>query len=190
MVGEEHGGLAGRVRAPDHVNVLVLARERLCLGRTVVDTAAREAFDARCDQLPVGDAGRDDQGVARDLCTVGERHDTVGVLHAHRADLLGRQYLHLEPPRLVHRPPRQITAGKPCRKAEVVLDAAARSRLPAWRFALYEDRLQALRSSVDRGREAGWPSADYHKVVGPLPGMGLQPDLLGYLPVLRGLGVG
>src|SRR5829696_2708869 len=121
--------------------VLALAREGLCLGRAVVDATSREALDTRSIQLPVGDTGRDDQGVAGDLHPISEGHDPIRVLHAHRADLLGRQDLHLEALRLVHGPPRQIATRKPGRETQIVVDAATRSGLPARRLALYEDGL-------------------------------------------------
>ena len=165
------------------------ARESFRLGGAVVDAASRETINARHIEFPVGDAGRDDQGVARDLRPITEGNDAVRVFNAHRADLLGGQDLHLEALRLVHGPPRQIATRKPGGETQIVLDAAARSGLSAWRLALYEDGLQAFGGSVDRGREAGWSSADDHQVVELLPGAGLKPDLLGYLPVLRRLRV-
>src|SRR5919107_1966425 len=152
LLGEEHRGLAGRVRPPDDEYVLAPARKSLRLGCAVVDAAPRETINTWHIQFSVGDACRDDQGVARDLRPVGEGHDTVRVLSAHRAYLLGRQYLDLETLRLVHGPPRQIAARKPGREAQIVLDAAAHSGLPARGLALYEDGLQALCSPVDRGR--------------------------------------
>ena len=137
-------------------------------------------------QFPVGDACRDDQGVARDLRPVGEGHYAVRVLGAHRAHLLGRQDLDLETLRLVHGPPRQIAARKPGREAQIVLDAAAHSGLPA-RASRSMRTVFRPSEAPDRGRKAGWSTADDQKVVELLPGAGLKPDLLGYLPVLRRL---
>src|SRR5215203_3119751 len=136
-VGEEHRGLAGRVRTSDDKYVLALARESFRLGGPVVDAASGETIYAWHIQFPVGDAGSDDKGVARDLRPVGEGHDAVGVLRAHRADLLGRQDLHLEALRLVHSPTRQIATRKPSRETQIVLDAAARTGLSARGLALY-----------------------------------------------------
>src|SRR5215213_9011253 len=144
LVCEEHRGLTGRVRTSDDEYVLALAREGLCLGRAVVDATSREALDTRSIQFLVGDTGRDDQGIAGDLRPVGEGHDAVSVLHAYRAHLLGRQDLDIESSRLVDRPPCEVAARKPGREAEIVLDAAAGSRLPAGGFALYKDGLQTL----------------------------------------------
>src|ERR671910_692748 len=110
LLGEEHRGLAGRVRPPDDEYVLALARKSFRLGCAVVDVAPREMINTWHIQFPVGDACRDNQGVARDLRPVGEGHDAVRVLGAHRAHLLGRKYLDLETLRLVHGPPRQIAA--------------------------------------------------------------------------------
>src|SRR5215217_511265 len=107
-VGEEHRGLAGRVSTSDDEHVLAHARESFRLGGAVVDAASRETINAWHIQFPVGDSGRDYQGVARDLRPISEGNDAVRVFHAHRADLLGGQDLHLEPLRLVHSPPRQI----------------------------------------------------------------------------------
>src|SRR5919112_168973 len=144
LLGEEHRGLAGRVRPPDDEYVLAPARKSFRLGCAVVDAAPREMINTWHIQFPVGDACRDDQGVARDLCSVRKGHDAVRVLGAQRAHLLGRQDLDLETLRLVHGPPRQIAARKPGREAQIVLDAAAHSGLPARGLALYEDGLQAL----------------------------------------------
>src|SRR5918997_256969 len=144
LLGEEHRGLAGRVRPPDDEYVLALARKSFRLGCAVVDAAPREMINTWHIQFPVGDACRDDQGVARDLRPVGEGQYAVWVLGAHRAHLLGRKYLDLETLRLVHGPPRQIAARKHSREAQIVLDAAAHSGLPARGLALYEDGLQPL----------------------------------------------
>src|SRR5829696_1589771 len=143
-VGEEHRGLTGRVGASHDEYVLANARQSFRLGGAVVDAASRETINAWHMQFLVGDAGRDNQGVARDLHPISEGHDPIRVLHAYRADLLGRQDLHLEALRLVHGPPRQIATRKPGRETQIVVDAAARSGLPARRLALYEDGLQAL----------------------------------------------
>src|ERR687897_902786 len=143
-LGEEHRGLAGRVRPPNDEYVLAFARKSFRLGGAVIDAAPRETINAWHIQFPVGDAGRDDQGVARDLRPISEGHDAVRVLCAHRAHLLGCQDLDLETLRLVHGPPRQIAARKPGREAQIILDAAAHSGLPARGLALYEDGLQAL----------------------------------------------
>src|SRR3712207_8365920 len=71
-----------------------LARQSFRLGGAVVDAAPRETLDTRRIQLPVGDAGRDDQGVARDLSPVGEGHDAVRVRsEEHTSELQSRQYL-------------------------------------------------------------------------------------------------
>src|ERR687894_1363247 len=144
LLGEEHRGLAGRVGPADDEYVLALARKSFRLGCAVVDAAPREMINTWHIQFPVGDACCDDQGVARDLRPVGEGHYAVRVLGAHRAHLLGCQDLYLETLRLVHGPPRQIAARKPGREAQIVLDAAAHSGLPARGLALYEDGLQAL----------------------------------------------
>src|SRR5919112_1374593 len=143
-VGEEHRGLTGRVGTSHDEYVLANARQSFRLGGAVVDAASRETINAWHMQFLVGDAGRDNQGVARDLHPISEGHEPIRVLHAYRADLLGRQDLHLEAFRLVHGPPRQIATRKPGRETQIVVDAAARSGLPARRLALYEDGLQAL----------------------------------------------
>src|SRR5919112_4892764 len=77
LLGEEHRGLAGRVRPPDDEYVLAPARKSFRLGCAVVDAAPREMINTWHIQFPVGDACRDDQGVARDLCSVRKGHDAV-----------------------------------------------------------------------------------------------------------------
>ena len=72
--GEEHGGLAGRVGAADDVDVGVDAVGRLGRGGAVEEPAAGEVADAGRVQVAVGDAGRDDDGVRRDLDAVAEPH--------------------------------------------------------------------------------------------------------------------
>ena len=62
------------------------------------------------------------------------RKITIGPVDPQRSSLLRRNDLHAETPRLRHGPPREVSAREARRKAEVVLNSRAQSRLPSRRF--------------------------------------------------------
>ncbi len=162
---EEHGPLARRVGAADDEHILAPVERGLGQRGAVVDAGSRQRLRARHLEPPDGDARGRDERHAGELGPVGERHDLVVGVDADARDLLGNEDLCAEPLRLRRRPPREIGAAQPLRKAEVVLDPRARAGLAARRVLLDEDCAEALRCAVHRGRETGRPRADDREIV-------------------------
>ena len=70
-------------------------------------------------------------------------------------------------------------------EAQVILNAARGTRLPAGCLLLDEDRLEPLARPVHRGSETRRPATDDHHVVKGPDGVNLEADLLGDRHVLR-----
>ena len=102
----------------DDVDFVVLAGERLGHRRAVVDAGAGEALDAGHVEPAVGDAGGDQQRVAGDLAAVAQRERRGRAIQAQLADLLRREDLHAEAPRLRDAAPREVGAAQAGGKAE------------------------------------------------------------------------
>ena len=81
----------------------------------------------------------------------------------------------MELPRLGDGAARELRTTDPRREPEVVLDAPRRSRLPAERRAVDDERLEPFRGAVDGGTEAGGARAD-HEQVDFLPASELAAD--------------
>ena len=177
--------MPGRVAGPDDVDVAVAVGEDLRQGSTVVDADAGQPLDAGRLELPVLDAGGDEERPAAELAPVGERHEARLVGDPQPADLLGRQQLRAEAARLGHGAPRQVGPAEADREAKVVLDPRALARLPTRRLPLEQQRLEALRGAVDGGGQASRPAADDDEVVEGLLGAGAEADPLGDLDVGR-----
>jgi hypothetical protein len=131
------GRLAGRVRAADHVHVLVLAALGLGERRAVVDARAGHLGAAGSRQLPVGDPGREDDRLGVDRAAVGQPQlfGRAGHLEAGRLD--GRQQLGAELDRLTPRPVGELAAGQAVGEAQVVLDPRGLAGLAAGRELLH-----------------------------------------------------
>ena len=115
--------------------------------------------------LPVGDA-RCDQHAVRAQRAAAARSTIRPAPSTRRADgVLHGQQLGAEPAGLVGRAAGQIRAAQSCREAQVVLDAARLTGLPARRLALDQHGAESLRRSVDGGGQAGRAAADDHEVV-------------------------
>src|SRR5262245_48873590 len=77
---------------------------------------------------------------------------------------LGSQDLDAETPGLRDRPARQVVAAEARRKAEVVLDTRAQSRLASRRLAFHDHRAEPLRGAINARRQTGRPAADNYQV--------------------------
>ena len=64
-----------------------------------------------------------------------------------------------------HGAPREVAAGQARRKAEVVFNSPAQSRLASWRLSFHHDGLQAFRSAIHRGRQSGRTAAHNRQIV-------------------------
>ena len=96
-LGQVDRGLAGRVAAADDRDPLAATGERLGDRGAVEDADADERVDALDLELPVLDAGRDDQRLAGDLAPVVEVEDPVAILDAEAGRLPRVQELGAEP---------------------------------------------------------------------------------------------
>ena len=92
--------------------------------------------DTRRVELPPPDARRDHERLATDVRAVAADEQLVRPVEVESADLLRRQDLDVEAPRLRDGAPREVAAREPGRKPEIVLDAARRAGLTARRFTL------------------------------------------------------
>ena len=86
----------------------------------------------------------------------------IARLERHRPVRRGRAGAELA--RLHDRLERQLSAGDPGRKAEVVLDPARLARLPTQRAALHDQCVQPLGRAVDRSREPCGAGTDHEQV--------------------------
>src|SRR5262249_51357467 len=79
----------------------------------------------------------------------------------------------------------QLLTRNPCRKAQVVFDARARSRLSPWRTGFQHQRIESLGCRVDRSRKTSRPGADDDDIalVGVDPAV--EPEAVGDLLVER-----
>ena len=157
--------LPRRVAAADDDHVLVAAALGVGRHRRVVDAGAAEAVDALGLQLPPARARGHHDGAGEHVLAVVEvdAHETLGPVGQLDGAVEARQH-RVEAARLQRRLARQLDAGDPGREAEVVLDPRAGPGLAARRPRLGDERPQALRAAVDRGREPGRPGAEHDEV--------------------------
>src|SRR5260370_37078326 len=118
-----HGGLPCGIRAANDVHRFALTSQRFGSPAAVINARAVKVPDARKLQGPPLNAHGQQQGVARNLGTVGKPQIPVGALRAETDRLLWRKNLHAEAPRLRNGTPREIIAAEPGRKAEIVLNS-------------------------------------------------------------------
>ncbi len=179
------GGLAGRVRAADDVDVLPRARRGLGQRRTVVHPAPGQVVQPRRAQPPVGHPGSQDDGMRVDGGAVRERHPPRRAADLQAGHLPGGQHLGAELGGLPAGPVGQLRSGHPVREAQVVLDPRALPGLPAGRELLDQHGPQPLGRAVHRGAQPGRAAADHDQVVEVLGRRGGQPDPRGQLGVGR-----
>ena len=150
---------------------------RLAAGGAVGDALPDEALEAvDLEAPPAHPAGEDHRARAQHLAAV--EVDLAGA----RVESLDRardEDLGAEPARLLERASRELVPGDAGGEAEVVLDLRGGARLAAGRLPLDDDRAQALRGAVDRGRQSRRAAADDHRVVLAALGLGREADQLG-----------
>ena len=129
------------------------------------------------------DSGGDNDGVRRQLLFIVE-HDAAGV-RIDADDFAGDEDLCSEPLGLPVRTARELGAGNPAWKAEVVLDPRRCLRLAARRFLFNDDRAQTLRGAIHGGGETRRAAADDHRIVGCEPRRRLKAEARGKLSRLR-----
>ena len=127
-------------------------------------------------ELPVGDAGGEDDGVRADRAAVGEAHRPGRPVDLEPDDVAGGEQLGAELDRLPPGPVGELGAGDAVGEAEVVLDPRALPGLPAGGHPLDQHRAQPLGRAVDRRAEPGRAAADDDQVVEVLGRGRGQPD--------------
>ena len=162
-----HRRLTGRVRAADDVDALPRELPRLGRRRPVVDTPPLQVRERRNVEPPIRDSRREDDASRLDARAAGYRDGVRGLAELDVLHLAREQERRTEDPCLLVRALRELGAAQPPRESEVVADPRARSRLPADRLALDDQRVQALRRRVDGGREPRRPGSDDHHVERP-----------------------
>ena len=185
MPGQEDGGLPGRVRAADDVDVLARAGGGLGERGPVVDPAPGHLVEPGRAELPVRDPGGEDDGVCVDGAAVGEADRARRAVDVEADHVAGGEQLGAEPGGLPPRPLGQLRPGHPVREPEVVLDPRALARLAAGGGALHQHGAQPLGRAVYRGAQAGRAAADDDEVVEILRRGGGQADAAGQLGVGR-----
>ncbi len=136
-------------------------------------------------EATVRDARGEQHRVGCDVRAVRESYDPRMADDVHSHGLLSGKQLRFETARLRRRPPGEVGAREPGRKAEIVLDPRAHPGLAAERSPLDDDCPQTLGGSVDGGGEpCRTRSHDNHVVERELFGS-LQADPLGDLRWIR-----
>ena len=90
VAGQEHRGLAGRIRPADHVHLFVGAVRGDGGGGAVVNAPAGQFSASRRLQLAIGDPGRQDDRVRVEGTAVGEPHGARAAVDFQRGGLAGR----------------------------------------------------------------------------------------------------
>ena len=109
----------------------------------------------------------------------------VAGLDGDAGDLDGHEALRAEALGLLHRAARQFTAADTGRESQVVLDPRTGASLPAGGMPVEQQRLQAFRGAIHRGRQARRTAADDHQVVDVERRGKRSAEALGHLPGLR-----
>ncbi len=173
--GEPDGRLAGGVAAADDPDPLTAADLGLRRPGRVEDADPLVALEVLDREFAVFGAGGDDHRAGGDLVALLEANRVVPVAGLQLPSPVRGRGAGVELARLGDGAAGQLAAGDPGREAEVVLDPPRGPRLAAQPGALDDQRLQALRGSVDGGAEARRPAAD-HQQVDLLAGLQLQAD--------------
>ena len=111
-----------------------------------------------------------------DLGPVGEPHGAPRAGHVKPDHVAGGQHLGAELGRLEPGPPRQLGAGHPVRKTEVVLDPGALAGLATGRCSLHKNGAQSLGGAVYRRPQPGRAAPDHDEVIELPRRGGGQPD--------------
>ena len=135
VLGQVHGGLAGRVAGADHKHLAARHRRGLADRRAVEHPGADQLLHAGRVQPPVVGAGGHDHRPVGRLAPVDQADQPIGpaALQPGRA---GVDQLGAEQDRLVAGPLGEVTAADPAGEAEVVADQGAAAGLPADRLGL------------------------------------------------------
>src|SRR5450755_94630 len=166
---EPHGGLAGRVSPAEDGDARSAAEHLLRRPGGVEDGQSFVVGEALDSQAPVLRASREQDRTGGDLVALGEPDEVPALPRFERDRAIGRCGTRSELPRLHDGSAGQLAPADPGGKAEVVLDPARGSGLSAERAAFDDQRVKALRGSIDGGAEAGGAGANDEQVDFLLP---------------------
>ena len=144
------GGLAGRIRAADDVDIVLGAIGRLGQRRTVEHAPTGQLLGPLGIELTVRNAGRENHRVRADRIAVGESDRARWSIYLEPDDVAGGDELGAEFHRLPPRAISELRARYAVGKAEVVLDARTLPGLPAGGDSLDQHRPQSLGRAVHR----------------------------------------
>jgi hypothetical protein len=151
VVGEEDGGLPGRVAGPDQIHIVSLRQTGVAACRTVVDAGADESIDRIDFEAPPFHAHRENDRPRSENVASIQRDGHVDRVDGF--DAAGHDDLSAQPLRLLERPARELVPGDAVWEPRVVLDPGRGAGLPARGEGLDQPRLQALGGAVDRRRQ-------------------------------------
>ncbi len=183
--GEVHRCLACRIGTTNNVDVLPLHRFAFGHGGPVIDAGSGELVDSFGLEPAVGNPCGDEQCAAAQLAAIAQLHAAGRSFCSELHHFLCRQDLDTEPSCLAYGPACQLPAGQASRKAEIVLDARAHSRLPSGSMPFDNQGTQTFRSAIDRRSQPRRTGANNDEIIEGLIRAGLQPHPLGDLAVLR-----
>jgi hypothetical protein len=165
VLGEVKRGLTRGVRTADHDNVSIGGVLGLGDSGAVEHTPSDQAVGAGHVEAPIRSSACEQDRRRAYLVSARESDDPGKTVDRDALGFPQVDDLGVEATALTQGALRQVGAGKPARKAEVVLDPRALARLPAWGIAFDQRRAQPFRSSVDGAGQARRSSADDHEVV-------------------------
>ena len=178
---QEDGGLARGVPPSDDDDVVAVAEVRLDLGRAVVDPDTLEPGQVRQVGLPVSGA-RGYDGRARAHGGAGSQIDDVRPPIAEQMDgRAGHDELRAELFGLDEGAVREFLPRDSRGKAQVVLDARARSGLSPGRARLDHEHVEPLGGGVHGGREPRRSGSDDDEIVHDILVQSVQAQALSQL---------
>src|SRR6266436_1379560 len=160
-----HGGLAGGIRASDDVHGFAFAGQRFGGSTAVIHARALQVINPWNVQGPPLNPHSKEKRMTGNLRTIGKFQVPIGALNTNANGFLRREDLHAKAPRLRDSTTRQVKAGEPGRKAEIILNPRTKSGLASRRFALDDHRAQAFAGSIHGGSKPRRTSANDGKIV-------------------------
>src|SRR5579864_4697618 len=170
--------LDGGICPAYHIDDFSLSGEGFGSTAAVINAGPLEAVDSRSFQPSPLHSRRDHERVARDFAGIRQLEDAVRALSANGNRFLGRKNFDSEASCLHDSPASQIGTAESGGESEIVFDARTHSRLAAGRLPLDHNGVQALRGTVNGGRQPGRTSTYNGEVVKTCFGTRAQAHLL------------
>lgn len=149
-----------RVATSDNYDGAAGTKARFDIGSGVVDAPAFEVAQALHRKASIARTAGSDHSSSRHGRAIGQVDDQVAGFFAQSDSRAGSAQLGTELFGLYQAPPDEVATRDTRWETEVVLDPRARARLTTGGDHVHAQGPQALRSTVDRGCQASWASAD------------------------------